>query len=200
MFTSRAEYRLMLREDNADLRLTEVGRHLGLVDDERWQAFNEKRELIEQETQRLRSTYVVPGTAWAEALNARIEKPIAHEYSLMDLLRRPELEYGDIVAVTGTGLSHGQATEQVQINAKYEGYIVRQQEEIDRMRRSEDTRLPDGFDYSVVSGLSNEIRQKLHDSRPVTLGQASRIPGVTPAAISLLMIHLKKFSGQRKYA
>jgi tRNA uridine 5-carboxymethylaminomethyl modification enzyme len=200
MFTSRAEYRLLLREDNADLRLTEAGRQLGLVDDERWQAFNAKRELIEQETQRLRSTYVVPGTPMAERLNARIEKPIAHEYSLLDLLRRPELEYNDITDIAGEGIDHVQAAEQVQINAKYEGYIVRQQEEIDRLKRSEDTSLPDTFDYSGVSGLSNEIRQKLRDARPSTLGQASRIPGVTPAAISLLMIHLKKSSGGRKSA
>lgn len=200
MFTSRAEYRLLLREDNADLRLTETGRRLGLVDDVRWKAFNEKRELIEQETQRLRHTYVVPGTATAERLNARIEKPIAHEYSLLDLLRRPELEYADITAIAGAGITHEQAAEQVQINAKYEGYIVRQQEEIDRLKRSEHTLLPESFDYSGVSGLSNEIRQKLHDAKPATLGQASRIPGVTPAAISLLMIHLKKSSGGRKSA
>ena len=191
---------MRLREDNADLRLTETGRRLGLVDDVRWKAFNEKRELIEQETQRLRNTYVVPGTAIAERLNARIEKPIAHEYSLLDLLRRPELVYADITAIAGDGIIHEQAAEQVQINAKYEGYIVRQQEEIDRLKRSEHTLLPESFDYSGVSGLSNEIRQKLHDAKPATLGQASRIPGVTPAAISLLMIHLKKSSGGRKSA
>tara|TARA_Y100001968_G_scaffold41881_1_gene31929 strand:- start:3778 stop:5676 length:1899 start_codon:yes stop_codon:yes gene_type:complete len=192
MFTSRAEYRLVLREDNADLRLTEQGRELGLVDDARWAAFNAKREAIEQETQRLRSTWVQPGSAQGQAYSAQYGTPLTHEYSLLDLLRRPEVEYSALVALTGGSDVQADAAEQVEIQAKYAGYIERQQEEIDRLRQHEQTRLPDDLDYTSLNGLSNEIRGKLADVRPETLGQASRIPGVTPAAVSLLLIHLKK--------
>ncbi len=200
MFTSRAEYRLILREDNADLRLTEAGRKLGLIDDERWEAFCRKQEGIAQETERLKRSWIHPDTPLAEQFNARIERPLLREYSLMEMLRRPELTYADIAAITGVGVDDPQVTEQVEIHAKYEGYIARQQEEIDRLRASEETRLPEDFDFNRVSGLSNEVKQKLRDTKPATLGQASRIPGVTPAAISLLLIHLKKSSARRKSA
>ncbi|MEO1818093.1 tRNA uridine-5-carboxymethylaminomethyl(34) synthesis enzyme MnmG [Pseudomonas sp.] len=192
MFTSRAEYRLVLREDNADLRLTEQGRALGLVDDARWAAFNAKREAIEQETQRLRSTWVQPASAQGKAYSAQYGTPLTHEFSLLDLLRRPEVDYSALVALTGGSDVPADAAEQVEIQAKYAGYIERQQEEIDRLRQHEQTRLPEDLDYASLNGLSNEIRGKLADVRPQTLGQASRIPGVTPAAVSLLLIHLKK--------
>ncbi|WP_341706758.1 tRNA uridine-5-carboxymethylaminomethyl(34) synthesis enzyme MnmG [Halopseudomonas sp.] len=192
MFTSRAEYRLVLREDNADLRLTEKGRELGLVDDERWAVFNAKREAIEQETQRLRSTWVQPASDQGKAYSAQYGTPLTHEYSLLDLLRRPEVDYAALVELTGATDIPADAAEQVEIQAKYAGYIERQQEEIERLRQHEQTRLPEDLDYASLNGLSNEIRAKLADVRPQTLGQASRIPGVTPAAVSLLLIHLKK--------
>ncbi|OWL88648.1 tRNA uridine-5-carboxymethylaminomethyl(34) synthesis enzyme MnmG [Halopseudomonas aestusnigri] len=192
MFTSRAEYRLVLREDNADLRLTEKGRELGLVDDERWAVFNAKREAIEQETQRLRSTWMQPNSEQGKAYSAQYGTPLTHEYSLLDLLRRPEVDYTALVELTGATDIPVDAAEQVEIQAKYAGYIERQQEEIERLRQHEQTRLPQDLDYASLNGLSNEIRAKLADVRPQTLGQASRIPGVTPAAVSLLLIHLKK--------
>ena len=192
MFTSRAEYRLVLREDNADLRLTEKGRELGLVDDERWAVFNAKREAIEQETQRLRSTWMQPNSEQSKAYSAQYGTPLTHEYSLLDLLRRPEVDYTALVELTGASDIPADAAEQVEIQAKYAGYIERQQEEIERLRQHEQTRLPEDLDYASLNGLSNEIRAKLADVRPQTLGQASRIPGVTPAAVSLLLIHLKK--------
>ena len=192
MFTSRAEYRLVLREDNADLRLTAKGRELGLVDDARWAAFNTKREAIEQETQRLRSTWVQPSSEIGKAYSARYNTPLTHEYNLLDLLRRPEVDYQALSELTGKVEIPADAAEQVEIQTKYAGYIERQQEEIDRLRQHEQTILPLDLDYSSLSGLSNEIRHKLSDVRPQTLGQASRIPGVTPAAVSLLLIHLKK--------
>jgi len=192
MFTSRAEYRLILREDNADLRLTEKGRELGLVDDERWAAFSAKREGIEREEQRLKSTWVRPGTEQGDAVAERFGTPLAHEYNLLNLLSRPEIDYAGLVEVTGGSDASDQVAEQVEIKTKYAGYIDRQQEEIARLRASEDTRLPDDIDYASISGLSKEIQGKLGQTRPETLGQASRIPGVTPAAISLLLIHLKK--------
>lgn len=200
MFTSRAEYRLILREDNADLRLTEAGRKLGLVDDLRWETFCRKKESIELESQRLKSTWIHPDTDLATRLNLKIERPIVRDYSLMDLLRRPELTYEDIAEISGVRVDDPQVAEQVEIHAKYEGYIARQYEEIERLRSSEETRLPTDFDFNKVSGLSNEVKQKLKDIRPDTLGQASRIPGVTPAAISLLLIHLKKSDSRRKSA
>ena len=194
MFTSRAEYRLILREDNADLRLTEKGRELGLVDEHRWQAFCEKQEGITKETVRLSTTYIHPNTAAAEQVNVKLENPIAREYSLLELLRRPELVYDDVASLNGEPVDNRQVAEQVEIQTKYQGYIERQTEEIDRLRRHEETRLPADFDYDAISGLSNEVRIKLKDIRPETLGQASRIQGVTPAAISLLLIYLKKRS------
>ncbi|MCU1735569.1 MULTISPECIES: tRNA uridine-5-carboxymethylaminomethyl(34) synthesis enzyme MnmG [unclassified Pseudomonas] len=192
MFTSRAEYRLILREDNADLRLTEKGRELGLVDDARWEAFTAKREGIEREEQRLKSTWIRPGTEQGTAVAERFGTPLSHEYNLLNLLSRPEIDYAGLVEVTGGSDVDDQVAEQIEIKTKYAGYIDRQQEEIARLRASEDTRLPEDIDYSGISGLSKEIQGKLGQSRPETLGQASRIPGVTPAAISLLLIHLKK--------
>ncbi len=192
MFTSRAEYRLLLREDNADLRLTEKGRELGLVDDERWAAFSEKREAIVKEQQRLKETWIQAGSAEAETLKDRLKSPLNREYSLHDLLKRPELTYADIGNLKGKPAIDSQVCEQVEIDAKYAGYIDRQQEDIDRLRQHENTAIPDGFDYTVVEGLSNEVKQKLIDARPQTLAKASRIQGVTPAAVSLLLIYLKK--------
>ena len=192
MFTSRAEYRLLLREDNADLRLTEKGRELGLVDDERWDRFERKREEIGRETERLATTFVHPGTPEAESLAAVLKNPISREYALADLLKRPELQYADLAQATGYSSSDTQAAEQVEIQAKYAGYIDRQQDDIDKLRRHEHTSLPLDLDYADVDGLSNEVRQKLSETRPETLARAGRIPGVTPAAVALLLIYLKK--------
>lgn len=192
MFTSRAEYRLLLREDNADMRLTEKGREIGLVDDVRWQAFTEKREAIERETQRLKTTWVQPKSAAAVLLQEKISSPLLREYSLMDLLKRPELEYADVASLVGDAADHPQVAEQVEIAAKYAGYIDRQQDEIAKMRRHENMAIPAAFNYQNVEGLSNEVKQKLLATRPETLARAARIPGVTPAAISLLLITMKK--------
>lgn len=191
MFTSRAEYRLLLREDNADLRLTAIGRELGVVDDARWQAFCEKRDAVERETQRLKTTWVSPGQAHCKQINTLIDKPLSREYSLMDLLRRPELDYAKLASVVGEAVPEHVA-QQVEIAAKYEGYIARQQEEIEQMRKYEATPIPADFDYQRVDGLSNEICQKLAQAKPATLAVAGRIQGVTPAAISLLLVYLKK--------
>lgn len=193
MFTSRAEYRLVLREDNADLRLTEEGRKLGLVDDHRWAVFCEKRENIEKENQRLASTWVLPNTPEAEQINPKLKNPLSREYSLLDLVKRPEVNYRDAAVLKGEPVTQDpQVAEQVEIQIKYEGYIARQQEEIERLRKNENTKLPEDFDYEGISGLSNEIKAKLQELRPATLAQASRISGVTPAAISLLLVYLKK--------
>ncbi len=200
MFTSRAEYRLLLREDNADLRLTEQGRQLGLVDDVRWAAFCDKREAIAREEQRLRDTWIQAGSDAAKNLEAKLPAPLAREYSLMDLLKRPELGYTDVASLKGEALENEQVWEQVEISAKYAGYIDRQQQDIERLRQHENTRIPADFDYGVVDGLSNEVRQKLIDARPETLARASRIQGVTPAAVSLLLIYLKKQGLLRKQA
>jgi tRNA uridine 5-carboxymethylaminomethyl modification enzyme len=206
MFTSRAEYRLLLREDNADLRLTPRGRELGLVDDTRWQRFAQKREAIERETTRLGVTFVHPDTEAAQRLALKLGKPISREYSLADLLKRPELEYDDVASLKGEPCDDQQAAQQVAIQAKYAGYIDRQQDEIERLRRYENTVLPADLDLDTVDGLSNEVKQKLLEARPETLARAGRIPGVTPAAISLLLIYLKKrgalerSAGQRKSA
>ncbi|MCG8612084.1 MAG: tRNA uridine-5-carboxymethylaminomethyl(34) synthesis enzyme MnmG, partial [Pseudomonadales bacterium] len=194
MFTSRAEYRLLLREDNADLRLTEKGRELGLVDDDRWQAFCEKREAIEQQRQRLNSTWIQPDSAEARKANQFLERPLNREYCLADLLRRPELTIERIESITDTLIENRQVAEQLEIQVKYEGYISRQQEEIERLQRYENTALPDDFDYCSISGLSNELQQKLVQVKPATIAQASRIQGMTPAAVSLLIIQLKKRS------
>lgn len=193
MFTSRAEYRLLLREDNADSRLTEKGRELGLVDDRRWAAFCEKREQIELERQRLASSWVQPNSAAADKLAPKLSKPLGHEYSLLELLKRPELGYDDVAHLLDDSVSVSEpVAEQVEIDVKYAGYIQRQNDEVERLRRHEETPLPVDFDYTVIEGLSNEVKQKLIDTRPQTLAQASRIPGVTPAAVSLLLITLKK--------
>ncbi|GEK73452.1 MULTISPECIES: tRNA uridine-5-carboxymethylaminomethyl(34) synthesis enzyme MnmG [Halomonas] len=192
MFTSRAEYRLLLREDNADLRLTEAGRGLGLIDDRRWAAFSAKREGIEAESARLKASWVQPKTEAADRVAEKTGQPLAREYNLLDLLKRPELGYADVAGLVGEPVEDERVAEQVQIQAKYQGYIDRQQDEIDKLKRHEATRLPDDFDYEQVEGLSNEIRQKLIEARPETLAQAGRISGVTPAAVSILLIHLKK--------
>ncbi|WP_331345097.1 tRNA uridine-5-carboxymethylaminomethyl(34) synthesis enzyme MnmG [Cellvibrio sp. UBA7661] len=192
MFTSRAEYRLLLREDNADLRLTEKGRELGLIGDEQWKIFCDKREQIELEQQRLRSTWIQAGSAEAELVEQKIQTKLTREYSLMDLLKRPELTYADVAPLKGESLANVAAAEQVEIGAKYSGYIERQQEDVDRLRAYENTIIPDDFDYSQVDGLSNEVKQKLIAARPQTLARASRISGVTPAAISLVLVYLKK--------
>lgn len=192
MFTSRAEYRLLLREDNADLRLTEKGRELGLVDDYRWSRFEAKREAIEQEHQRFKSTWVQAGSPEAGQLAPKLKTPLTREYSLLDLLKRPELCYFDLAAIKGVPCEDEQVAEQVEIRAKYAGYIDRQHEDILRLKANEQTLIPSTFDYAPVEGLSNEVKQKLQEIRPDTLARASRIPGVTPAAVSLLLITLKK--------
>ena len=201
MFTSRAEYRLLLRQDNADLRLTEKGRELGLVDDVRWKAFCEKREAIEQEQQRLKTTWIQPGSEQAAQIAEKTGSPPSREYSLLDLLKRPELKYADIAeldvgdtAEISAGNISADVAEQVEIDAKYAGYIDRQQDEVDKLRRQENTVIPESFDFQTVKGLSNEVKQKLSEARPETLARAARIPGITPAAISLLLIYLKKKS------
>ncbi|MDJ0956465.1 MAG: tRNA uridine-5-carboxymethylaminomethyl(34) synthesis enzyme MnmG [Arenicellales bacterium] len=194
MFTSRAEYRLLLREDNADLRLTEIGRDLGLVDDLRWRHFSEKREAIIKEVARLESTWLQPGQLDAEVEKNVLGQSLTKESNIMALLRRPEVSYGQLMSLPGIGpgSTDTKVAEQLEIQAKYSGYIERQQTEISRRRRHEETTLPVDFDYTNVHGLSSEIKQKLTQYRPTTIGQASRISGVTPAAISLLLVHLKK--------
>ncbi|WP_062568477.1 tRNA uridine-5-carboxymethylaminomethyl(34) synthesis enzyme MnmG [Pseudoalteromonas arabiensis] len=202
MFTSRAEYRLLLREDNADIRLTAKGRELGLVDDARWAAFNEKMEIIEKESQRLKETWIHKDHVAVDQVNALLKTPLTREASLEDLIRRPEIRYNDLMAIDGLGseFDNQAALEQVEIHTKYAGYIARQQDEINKQLRHEQTVLPKDFDYSTVSGLSNEVIAKLTDSRPDTIGQASRISGITPAAISLLLVYLKKQGLLRKTA
>ena len=202
MFTSRAEYRLSLRQDNADLRLTPLGRELGLVDEHRWRVFSARQAAIENEQQRLQSLLVRPGTAQADALSARLEKPLAREQRASDLLRRPELDYATLTAVDGLGpaVTAADIAEQVEIQAKYSGYLERQQAEIERQQRHQEQPLPIDFDYNVVRGLSNEVCEKLRAVRPETIGQAARIPGVTPAAVSLLLIHMKRHKVTRKRA
>ena len=194
MFTSRAEYRLQLREDNADLRLTEQGRKLGLVDDERWRRFEEKREAIVGLQGRLAKKWIRAETEEAERVEQLWGKKLLKEASLMELLRRPEVDVGQLLGFIDEPEIDEQVAEQAAIQAKYAGYINRQQTEIDRSLRYEHLRLPENVDYSLVSGLSNEVSEKLKKQRPETLGQASRIPGITPAAISLLLVHLKKKS------
>jgi len=204
MFTSRAEYRLSLREDNADMRLTEVGRELGVVDDHRWEIFSRKREAVSRETERLKMTWVNPKTLPVEDAMPLLGKGIEHEYSLAELLRRPNVDYASLMALQGGAYApdvslteadpvvRAQIEEQIEIAIKYQGYIERQAGEIERHGASENTRLPADLDYADVRGLSIEARQKLTQTRPETIGQASRMSGMTPAAISLLMVHLKK--------
>jgi tRNA uridine 5-carboxymethylaminomethyl modification enzyme len=194
MFTSRAEYRLSLREDNADLRLTGIGRELGLVDDTRWQRFSDKRTAIEQETARLEKTWLKPERVPAVDALRVLGVPLTREATLAELLRRPEVTYAALLTLpdAGAGVADAEVAQQLEIAAKYAGYIARQHEEIAQHRRHEETRLPDSLDYHTVRGLSHEVRQKLAAHRPLTLGEASRLSGVTPAAISLLLIHLKR--------
>lgn len=194
MFTSRAEYRLMLREDNADLRLTEIGRELGMVDDHRWARFNEKLENIEKERQRLRDIHVHPQSEQLDQINSLLKTPLSREANGEELLRRPEVDYVQLTALPlfAPGLTDEQAAEQVEIQVKYEGYIARQQDEIEKQQRNENALLPADLDYKQVSGLSNEVITKLNDHKPSSIGQASRISGITPAAISILLIWLKK--------
>jgi tRNA uridine 5-carboxymethylaminomethyl modification enzyme len=196
MFTSRAEYRLMLREDNADLRLTETGRQLGLVGDTQWDAFCRKRDAIEHEQQRLKSIWVNPRVVEAAQAEAILGKALEREYSLLDLLRRPDVSYAALMTLPGAGdqVADPAVAEQVEIQAKYGGYIERQRVEVARVGAYEGLVLPADLDYAAVRGLSAEVRQKLAHQRPETLGQASRVQGVTPAAISLLLVHLKRRS------
>ncbi|MEP6135218.1 tRNA uridine-5-carboxymethylaminomethyl(34) synthesis enzyme MnmG [Marinobacter sp.] len=198
MFTSRAEYRLILREDNADLRLTETGHKLGLVDDQRWQAFNSKREAIATERQRLETTRIHPGTSGGDAANSHLRQPMSRDQTLAELLRRPEINYRHIADMAEGQADDPAVADQVEIEIKYEGYISRQADEIERLRRNENTRLPDDIDFDAIGGLSNEIKQKLKEVRPETVAQASRIQGVTPAAISQVLVHLKKRDLLRK--
>ena len=202
MFTSRAEYRLLLREDNADIRLTEKGRDLGLVDEKRWQRFNEKMENVELERQRLRSSWIQKDHPAIAQVNELLKTPLSRENSLEDLVRRPEVRYEDIVSIEGLGpvLADKQAAEQIEIQIKYAGYIDRQLDEIEKKKRHENTLIPFDFDFSQISGLSNEVVAKLTDTRPETIGKASRISGITPAAISLLLVYLKKHGLLRKIA
>ena len=194
MFTSRAEHRLLLREDNADLRLTEIGRRLGVVDDERWRVFETQREAIERESQRLRETWVRPAQVSEAETQRVLQGPLARESRALELLRRPEVSYAGLLSLPGVGpgVADPRVAEQVEIQAKYAGYIERQRDEIERQRRHEEMTLPSDLDYAEVHGLSREVREKLSRHRPHTLGQASRIPGMTPAAVSLLLIHLKR--------
>jgi tRNA uridine 5-carboxymethylaminomethyl modification enzyme len=194
MFTSRAEYRLQLREDNADLRLTEIGRKLGIVDDVRWQAFEQKREAIAREQERLRDTWVNPRNLSAEDATRVLGKPVEREYSLLELLRRPDVNYANLMTLpgAGAGIENEKVAEQVEIQAKYHGYIERQRDEIGRNEQYETLRLPSKLDYREVRGLSIEVQQKLNQHKPETIAQASRISGITPAAISLLLVYLKR--------
>jgi tRNA uridine 5-carboxymethylaminomethyl modification enzyme len=192
MFTSRAEYRLLLREDNADLRLTEKGRALGLVTDSHWQSFCDKREAIAIERQRIKSTWIQPDSDEAKQIEPYLKNKLAREYSMLDLLKRPEVSYSAITALTPELNIDSKVSEQIEIDVKYAGYIERQQQDIDKLRRHENTAIPATFNYDKVSGLSNEVKQKLNEAKPETLARASRIPGITPAAISLLLVSLKK--------
>jgi tRNA uridine 5-carboxymethylaminomethyl modification enzyme len=194
MFTSRAEYRLQLREDNADLRLTETGRELGLVDDARWAAFCRKRDAIEAERARLNDIWVTPGGAHAMALEDQHGVKLSRESRALDLLRRPEMDYRKLVSVEGIGpgAEDPLVSEQLEIQVRYSGYLGRQQEDIERRRRHEGMPIPEDFEYGRVRGLSSEVREKLERIKPDTIGQASRIPGITPAAVSLLLVYLKK--------
>ncbi|WP_057833138.1 tRNA uridine-5-carboxymethylaminomethyl(34) synthesis enzyme MnmG [Colwellia sp. TT2012] len=200
MFTSRAEYRLLLREDNADIRLTELGRKVGLVDDARWQRFNEKMENIELERQRLRSTWIQKDHHNIDQINALLKSPLSKEASLEDLIRRPEVKYDDLMKIEGLGpaAADKEASQQIEIQTKYAGYIDRQLDEIAKKKRNENTLIPMDLNYQQISGLSNEVVAKLKDARPETIGKASRISGITPAAISLLLVYLKKHGLLRK--
>jgi tRNA uridine 5-carboxymethylaminomethyl modification enzyme len=207
MFTSRAEHRLLLREDNADLRLTSLGRELGLVDDERWRLFEAKRSLSDLEVERLERTRVRPSEVPTEWTARVLQGPMTRDASAFEMLRRPEVSYEALLELVGKPEwmrgAEGRAAafddrlpaqirSQVEVRAKYAGYIERQEDEVERQRRNEETRLPDDLDYMQVAGLSHEVRQKLSDARPATIGLAGRLPGMTPAAVSILIVHLKK--------
>ncbi len=198
MFTSRAEYRLLLREDNADLRLTPIGRELGLVDEQRWQSFARKRDAIAAEQSRLRDTWLRPHQVDAERAAEILGQPLTREVRLVEMLRRPNVSYSQALELAGIDpAADAKVCEQVEVQAKYAGYIDRQQDEIERQRRHEETALPTDLNYDQVHGLSAEVRSKLADSRPATIGQAARIPGMTPAGVSLLLIHLRRDTRQR---
>lgn len=194
MFTSRAEYRLRLRQDNADLRLTTKGRELGCVDDVRWQIFSEKQEAIEREQANLKTLWLHPNTPEARAFEKQFGQTIEREYHALDLLRRPEVSYPQLMQTFARNLDLNDpvVVEQIEIQAKYEGYVARQENEIKHQREQEQIKIPANIDYEQITGLSNEVRQKLLEIKPLTIGHATRIPGVTPAAISLLLVHLKK--------
>jgi len=194
MFTSRAEYRLLLREDNADLRLTEQGYQLGLVNKERYALFNQKQKEIKQEENRLKKTWIKPNTVTGKSVEKLLKQKLLHEYSLMELLKRPELSYKKIIKINelGPGVDDVKVAEQLEIQAKYAGYIDRQQTEIERLLHYENLKIPKDFDYSKLKTLSNEVKQKLMEAKPETIGIASRIPGVTPASISILLVYLKR--------
>lgn len=194
MFTSRAEYRLLLREDNADLRLTPKGFELGLVSEDRWRHFETKRSAIVTEQHRLKSTWIRPDTKIGQALENLLQQPLSREYNLEELLRRPNVSYPDLMSIAelGPGITDLKASEQIEIQTKYAGYIERQQEEINRQLRHEEALIPEHFDYDKVVGLSSEVRQKLKNGRPPTVGMAARLPGITPAAVSLLLVYLRK--------
>jgi len=195
MFTSRAESRLMLREDNADQRLTPIGRELGLVDDERWMAFESKMSLFDAEVARLKQTWIYPQHADAQKAEGLMDLPLSKEQTLFDLLKRQNVHYAALASLSmfGESVDDDKVVEQIEIEAKYAGYILRQQQDIDKLKRAEKVQIPEGLDLDQISGLSNEVKQKLRDHRPATLGMASRISGVTPAAISLLLIYIKKW-------
>jgi len=194
MFTSRAEYRLQLREDNADERLTDIGRNLGLVTDEHWARYEAKRTLISDELNRLDATFIHPNTEQAESLNTKLSSPLTREYSMTDLVRRPELSYLDVANLKGEAVLDSATADHIETRVKYAGYIARQQDEINRLKRHENTVIPRDFDFAQVSGLSNEICQKLMDHQPENLARAGRIQGVTPSALSLLLVYLKRES------
>ena len=202
MFTSRAEYRLMLREDNADQRLTPVAREMGLVDDVRWASYENKLESLEKEIQRLKETWIYPSHAEAKKAEELMELPLSKEQTLFDLLKRPNVAYGALATLEafGDGVKDDAVVDQIEIQAKYSGYIDRQIQQIDKMKRSESVKIPDDLDLDKISGLSNEVKQKLRDHKPNNLGMAGRIQGITPAAISILLIEIKKFRSQKKQA
>ena len=194
MFTSRAEYRLQLREDNADERLTPIGNELGLIPPAHWTAYQRKRDVVEEELGRLETTYIHPNSRESNTLNAKLKAPITREYSMADLIRRPELAYNDVASLKGKHIEDLATADHIETRVKYAGYIARQQEEIDRLKRHENTRIPKDFDFNEVSGLSNEICQKLTEMKPVNIARAGRIQGVTPSALSLLLVHLRRQS------
>jgi len=202
MFTSRAEYRLLLRQDNADLRLTPAGRELGLIDDDRWQSFCMRRDAIEREQQRLHTHRVKPASAAGEALSQLLDKPLSREHRASDLLRRPDIAYRTLMSIEGIGpgVAADDVAEQVEIQARYAGYLDRQQAEIERQQHFREQPLPVDFDYNAVSGLSSEACEKLQNVKPQSIGQAARIPGITPAAVSLLLVHIRKHRGSRRSA